>query len=131
MFFLKTGPTSGASIKSLTSCARLLLTAFLLTSATAALAVQEIDPNNTCALAQNVGALSENATITVTGALKTPPAVPDIDFYKFNASTPGDIFRVSLHGVSDGVDTLTLPLAVYGIPRNSTTPACCTPLTVP
>ena len=112
MLCLKTGPTSGASIKSLTSCARLLLTAFLLTSATAVLAVQEIDPNNTCALAQNVGALSENATITVTGALKTPPAVPDIDFYKFNASTPEDIFRVSLHGVSDGVDTLTLPLAV-------------------
>src|SRR4029077_9416108 len=43
-------------------------------------------------------------------ALKTPPTVPDADFYKFTGGTPGNLFRVSVHGVSDGVDTLTLPM---------------------
>jgi hypothetical protein len=110
MFRVNTNPISGALVKSLMSCGKLLLTILILTSTTAALAIQEVDPNNTCALAQNVGALSANATLTVNGALKTPPTVPDADFYKFTGGTPGNLFRVSVHGVSDGVDTLTLPM---------------------
>ncbi len=110
MFSAKADPTSSASVKGLGLRVKLSLATVLLTSATAALAIQEIDPNNTCALAQNVGALSANATITVTGALKTPPTVPDIDFYKFTGGTPGNLLRVSLHAASDGVDTLILPV---------------------
>lgn len=108
MFCANTNPISGALLKSLTSCAKLLLTILVLTSTTAALAIQEVEPNNTCALAQNIGVLSANATVTVNGALKTPP---DVDFYKFTAGTPGNLLRVSLQGMSDGVDTLGLPMA--------------------
>jgi hypothetical protein len=107
----KTDPICSSLVRNSRYCAELLLTVFLLTTATAALAVQEIDPNNTCALAQNVGALSPNATITVNGALKTLPTVPDIDFYKFTGGTPGDLLRVTLRGAWDAVDTLTLPMA--------------------
>jgi hypothetical protein len=87
------------------------MAALLLMSTTAALAIQEVDPNNTCALAQVIPALTPNAAVTVNGALKTPPSVPDVDFYKFTG-TPGDLFRLNLTGTSDGVDTLILPLAV-------------------
>jgi hypothetical protein len=51
-------PIFGALLKSLTWCAKLLLTILVLTSTTAALAIQEVEPNNTCALAQNIGVLS-------------------------------------------------------------------------
>lgn len=111
MPYAKTDPICRSLVSSSKYCAKLLLSTFLLTSATAALAIQEVDPNNTCALAQNVGPLSPNATVTVNGALKTPPTVPDVDFYKFTGGTPGDLLRVTVSGVSDGVDTLTLPLA--------------------
>jgi hypothetical protein len=111
MLCAKTDPNCISPVRNSRYCAKLLLAAFFLTTATATLAVQEIDPNNTCALAQNVGALSPNATITVNGALKTPPTVPDIDFYKFTGGTPGDLLRVTLRGAWDAVDTLTLPMA--------------------
>jgi hypothetical protein len=110
MLCAKTDAIRGCLVSSSRRCAKLLLAAFLLTSATAALAIQEIEPNNTCALAQNVGPLTPNVTVTVNGALKTPPTVPDVDFYRFTG-TPGDLLRMTLSGVSDGVDTLTLPLA--------------------
>ena len=80
------------------------------TVATSAFAIQEVDPNNSCATAQVLGAFAPNNPITVNGALKTPPSVPDIDYYKITGGTPGDILRVLLTGASDGVDTLIFPM---------------------
>lgn len=91
-------------------CASLVVAMLLLTAAQAALSVTEMESNNTCATAQNAGTLSANASITVTGALTTPPDIPDVDFYKFTA-TPGTLLQVVLTGVSDAVHTLEQPIA--------------------
>jgi hypothetical protein len=87
---------------------QILLILLLMTAAKAALAVMEAEPNNSCATAQNAGALS-SATITVMGALTTPPTTPDVDFYKFTAQ-PGTLFQVALTGASDGTHTLEVPI---------------------
>ena len=73
MLCAKTDAIRGCLVSSSRRCAKLLLAAFLLSSATAALAIQEIEPNNTCALAQNVGPLTPNVTVTVIGSRPCDP----------------------------------------------------------
>lgn len=90
---------------------RVLLAVWVATAASSAFATQEVEPNNTCALAQILGAIATNSPITVNGSLKTTPTAPDVDFYKVSGGTPGDILRVLVTGASDGVDTLSLPVA--------------------
>jgi hypothetical protein len=71
----------------------------------------EVEPNQTCAAPQNLGAVS--STFSFQGSLDTPPTTPDIDFYSFSA-TPGSMVTIELHGVSTDGGTLADPyLGVY------------------
>lgn len=66
----------------------------------------EIEPNSSCASAQN---LSGNLPVSVAGSLDTPPATPDVDFYRVTA-TPGDLIQIELRGQGSGAGTLYDPL---------------------
>jgi hypothetical protein len=58
----------------------------------------EAEPNSSCLSAQNLtGALP----MTVTGSLDTPPATPDVDFYRVTA-TPGELLRIEMRGETAG-----------------------------
>jgi 5-hydroxyisourate hydrolase-like protein (transthyretin family) len=65
----------------------------------------DVEPNNTCLTAQNVGAVT--LPFTVEGALETPPETPDVDFFRFTG-TPGAGVQVDLEGV-------TLPDPLLGL----------------
>jgi hypothetical protein len=124
MLSSKIDPGACALTKHFAKWTRLLTAAAVATAATSAFAVQEIEPNNTCATAQVLGAIAPNSPITVNGALTTPPSVPDVDFYKVTGATPGNVLRVHVTGGSDGVDTLVLPMAAVlnsscGVIQNS------------
>jgi hypothetical protein len=67
----------------------------------------ETEPNNTCPGAQAIGAVDLASPFTITGSLDTPPDVPDVDFFRFEA-TPGENVRADLEG-------LTLPDPFLGL----------------
>lgn len=73
-----------------------LALAFAVLSSSAAHAqASEAEPNHPCSLAQDLSGLSFPATVS--GSLDAPPAVPDVDFYRF-AARPGSIVTVRLAG---------------------------------
>jgi hypothetical protein len=80
-----------------------------LVSATPAYAVAETEPNNTCAIAQGLGSIGPSGSVVVNGAITTAPFAADIDFYRVTG-TPGTILQATARGISDGTDTLALPL---------------------
>ena len=67
----------------------------------------EVEPNSSCASPQNLSTV--HLPYTLTGSLDTPPATPDIDFYRFTA-TPGDLVRIDLAGYVVYPFTLVSPL---------------------
>lgn len=54
------------------------------------------EPNNTCETAQAVGAVE--LPFTLDGSLDTPPAEPDVDFFRFTG-VPGEGVQVELNGI--------------------------------
>ena len=66
----------------------------------------DIEPNDSCPGAQDVGAIT--TPFIVTGSLDTPPAVPDVDFFRFSAA-PGAQLVSDLEGQSTGKGTLPDP----------------------
>lgn len=71
-------------------------------------AVTEVEPNNTCPTAQDLGLVA--LPLTVSGSLDTiPPATTDLDFFRFKG-TPGDTVTIDLEGQSTGKGTLFDPL---------------------
>lgn len=68
--------------------------------------IAEIEPNSTCLSAQSLGSAAQQ--LTVTGSLTTPPATPDVDYYRITA-TPGDLIRIEQRGATSGSGTLYDP----------------------
>ncbi|HEX7186366.1 MAG TPA: carboxypeptidase-like regulatory domain-containing protein [Thermoanaerobaculia bacterium] len=66
----------------------------------------DAEPNSTCTAPQDLGAPA--LPFTVQGSLDTPPATPDVDFYRFTA-TPGSLVRLDLDGLAAGAGTLRDP----------------------
>src|SRR5689334_1499246 len=87
--------------------ALLVLAAALTTAAPVAGQVGEVEPNNTCTIAQDVGAVS--LPFSLNGSLDTPPATPDVDFFRFTV-TPSATVQVDLEGQATGKGTLPDPL---------------------
>ena len=79
----------------------------ILSSPSAAFAqAVDLEPNNTCSTAQNVGQVT--ATLTINGSIDRILTVSDVDFYKLNG-TPGQRIIVDLEGQSTGRGTLEDP----------------------
>jgi hypothetical protein len=69
---------------------------------------QEIEPNNTCPTAQDVGLVT--LPLTLEGELMPTVETPaDVDFFRFTG-TPGSAVRVDLEGQDTGQGTLADPL---------------------
>jgi hypothetical protein len=68
----------------------------------------DIEPNNSCPAAQDIGAIDVNTLFTVVGSLDTPPEVPDVDFFRFSA-VPGALLVADLAGEPTGQGTLPDP----------------------
>jgi hypothetical protein len=66
----------------------------------------DIEPNDTCASAQDLGAI--NATLAITGALTSTPESPDVDFFRVTAP-PLSGLVIDLEGQSTGRGTLGDP----------------------
>lgn len=66
----------------------------------------EVEPNGTCAGAQDLGAIE--ATTVITGELASTLAAPDVDFFRMTA-TPGSTVVVDLEGQATGGGTLVDP----------------------
>ena len=86
--------------------ASLLALGIAFTAAPAQAQVSEAEPNSTCLSAQDLG--SAVLPLSVGGDLTTPPATPDVDYYRINA-TPGDRIIVRQRGVSSNGGTLQDP----------------------
>jgi hypothetical protein len=67
---------------------------------------QEIEPNNTCPTAQDVGAVA--FPLTRDGSLDSTPETLDVDFFRFTG-TPGSAVKVDLEGQDTGQGTLGDP----------------------
>src|SRR5919106_1489171 len=85
----------------------LLLAALFIVVPTARAQGVEVEPNSSCASPQTLSTVA--FPYTLTGSLDTPPATPDIDFYRFTA-TPGDLIRIDLAGQAVYPFTLSGPL---------------------
>jgi len=70
----------------------------------------DAEPNSSCAAAQDLGAIS--LPFTLQGNLATPPAIPDVDFYRFSAR-PGSLVSLALDGVDAVAGTLPDPYLGY------------------
>jgi hypothetical protein len=68
---------------------------------------QEIEPNNTCPTAQDVGTVA--LPFTLEGSLDSPPTTPDVDFFRLTG-TPGSTVRVDLEGQATKQGTLKDPV---------------------
>jgi hypothetical protein len=68
--------------------------------------VAEAEPNSTCLSAQNLG--SAALPLSVSGDLTTPPAAPDVDYYRIDA-TPGDRIVIRQRGTASNAGTLQDP----------------------
>jgi len=81
--------------------------ACILSSPSAAFAqAVDLEPNNTCSTAQNMGQVT--STLTINGSIDRILTVSDVDFYKLNG-TPGQRIIVDLEGQSTGKGTLGDP----------------------
>jgi len=67
---------------------------------------QEVEPNNTCPDAQDVGA--QILPFMIAGSLDSVEGAPDIDFFRFTG-TPGDLVRADHQGAFSGNGTLGDP----------------------
>jgi Bacterial pre-peptidase C-terminal domain len=67
---------------------------------------QEVEPNNTCLTAQNLGTVA--LPFTVDGSLDSTSESPDVDFFRFTGP-PGSAVRVDLEGAATGKGTLGDP----------------------
>ena len=72
--------------------------------------VTEAEPNATCVAAQDL--TQTPLPLVASGSLQTPPASPDVDFYRLSA-TPGDLVRINVDGQS--VYPLTLGDPLLGV----------------
>jgi len=68
----------------------------------------EVEPNDTCPAAQDIGSIDVTGPFTVSGSLDTPPDEPDVDFFRFEA-TPGAVVVADLEGEPSGAGTLADP----------------------
>ncbi len=66
----------------------------------------EIEPNDPCLAAQDVGAAT--LPFTMAGNLGSTMEVPDVDFFKFSG-VPGSVVEVDLEGAATGKGTLVDP----------------------
>lgn len=61
----------------------------------------EVEPNDPCAEAQDLGEIDLTGPFSVEGSLDTPPEEPDVDFFRFSA-TPGAQLIADHEGVTLG-----------------------------
>ncbi|HEY3231598.1 MAG TPA: carboxypeptidase-like regulatory domain-containing protein [Roseiflexaceae bacterium] len=87
--------------------ALLVVAVTLTTAAPVASQVSDVEPNNTCGTAQDIG--SATLPFTLNGSLDTPPGIPDVDFFKFTGP-PSTTVQLDLEGVVTGKGTLADPL---------------------
>jgi hypothetical protein len=73
-----------------------------------AFAQADMEPNDSCPAAQDVGAFDGSSPLLVTGSLDTPPDEPDVDFFRFSA-IPGASLVADLAGADTGQGTLPDP----------------------
>lgn len=71
--------------------------------------VVEVEPNDPCVEAQDIGPIDVTGTFSVQGSLDTPPDEPDVDFFRFSA-TPGAQLIADHEGEATGKGTLPDPL---------------------
>lgn len=69
----------------------------------------EVEPNEPCVEAQDIGPIDVTGASSVQGSLDTPPDEPDIDFFRFSA-TPGARVTANHEGEDTGAGTLPDPL---------------------
>jgi hypothetical protein len=67
---------------------------------------QEIEPNNPCTSAQDLGEVA--LPFTMSGSLDSTEADPDVDFFQFSGA-PGSLVKVDLEGADTGKGTLVDP----------------------
>lgn len=84
----------------------MLLVGGILSSVRPAFA-QEIEPNEPCSVAQDVGEVA--LPFTLSGSLDSTEETPDVDFFRFSGA-PGSTAKVDLEGESTGKGTLGDPL---------------------
>jgi hypothetical protein len=83
----------------------LLLTGSMLAGVRPACA-QEIEPNDPCSSAQDIGEIT--LPFAISGSLDSTEAVPDVDFFRLSGA-PGSVVKVDLEGESTGKGTLGDP----------------------
>jgi hypothetical protein len=69
----------------------------------------EVEPNDPCTEAQDIGPIDVTGAFSVQGSLDTPPDEPDVDFFRFSA-TPGAQVTANHEGEDTGAGTLPDPL---------------------
>jgi hypothetical protein len=69
----------------------------------------EIEPNDPCVEAQDLGQIDVTSPFSIQGSLDTPPEEPDVDFFRFSAP-PGAELRADHEGQDTGAGTLADPL---------------------
>jgi hypothetical protein len=70
----------------------------------------EVEPNDTCVEAQDIGPIDvAAAAFSLQGSLDTPPEEPDVDFFRFSAA-PGAQLVANHEGEATGAGTLPDPL---------------------
>jgi hypothetical protein len=67
---------------------------------------QEIEPNNPCSSAQDIGEIT--LPFAISGSLDSTEAVPDVDFFRLSGA-PGSVVKVDVEGESTGKGTLVDP----------------------
>jgi hypothetical protein len=89
----------------------LLLVAFCLggLSSQALAQAVEVEPNDPCAEAQDIGPIDVTGASSIQGSLDTPPDEPDVDFFGFS-TTPGAQLVADQEGQETGAGTLSDPL---------------------
>jgi hypothetical protein len=70
--------------------------------------VSEVEPNDSCVDAQDIGEIDVTGVFSVEGSLDTPPEEPDVDFFRFSA-TSGAQLVADLEGADTGAGTLPDP----------------------
>ena len=90
----------------LTASALMLGVSLSAASGALAQSTQEVEPNNACVEAQDLGAFV--APFDLQGSLDTPPGTPDVDYYRFTG-TPGSLVQIRLDGPWNGGGTLDDP----------------------
>ena len=69
----------------------------------------EVEPNDPCTEAQDLGPVDLTGAFSVQGSLDTPPEDPDVDFFRFSAA-PGAQVVADHEGEPTGAGTLPDPL---------------------